>query len=398
MIGYVGRYRILRSLGEGGMGRLFLAELAGAGGFLRRVVLKVVRDERDAGLVEALLAEARLGAVLLHRNIVAVLGLEEIGQRRLLVLEHVDGMDLGVLLDRRGRLPWPTVAFVASEVAAALDYAYRRRDDAGRALAVVHRDVSPPNVLLSWEGEVKLGDFGVAAAGDERSPDGPTGRYGYMAPEQARGAPVDARSDVFSLGVLMAAALTGERPRRAEGDLAVPPEAAERRVPVLPPEVAPPALAAIVARATARDPEARYPTAAALREALLALDGRQTDPARELSALLREARPRAAVRAALGEAGIEGTRRTQPALRAVSRRPVRPFVLAALLVVTMIAAAIPRLTAWRDQARSAPPATAPAAAAPIAAPAPTAKAATSHAAHGSGDGAANRPARRRSGR
>src|SRR5205085_1855956 len=157
---------------------VLLAEVAGAGGFARRVVLKVVRDELDESLKQALLEEARVTATLVHRNIVPVLDLHESGEQRLVVLEYIDGMDVRQLLAKVGPLPWPLAAFVGGEVAAALDYAHRRQ--------IIHRDVSPANILVSWEGEVKLGDFGVAkvVGGPGAGRMGPTqglkGKLGYM--------------------------------------------------------------------------------------------------------------------------------------------------------------------------------------------------------------------------
>ncbi|HEY7955761.1 MAG TPA: protein kinase [Polyangia bacterium] len=295
MIERLGRYRILRPLGEGGMGRLYLGEAEGASGFSRRVVVKLVKHELDPGLTRALLDEARLVSSLVHRNIVPVLDLDEASGERLVILEHVDGMDLRQLLEKRERLTWPLAVFIGSEVAAGLDYAHRKSDPAGRPLAIVHRDVSPANILLSWEGEVKLTDFGVAkfARSDDGSLGGLKGNLGYMAPEQARGEPVDARADLFALGVVLYEALTGKNPFRARTDLLTLARLREGEVPRLPASH-PPALAEAIARATAPDPRARFSTAAALRAALLAVPGQPADPARQLAGFVcaaRAARP-----------------------------------------------------------------------------------------------------------
>ena len=276
---WMGRYRILRPLGEGGMGRTFLGEVAGASGFTRRVVLKVVKDELNPSLSQALLDEARLAALLVHRNIVPVLDLEESGERRLVVLEHIDGMDLRHLLERRKQIPWTMSVFIASEVAAALDYAHRKTDAAGRPLSIVHRDVSPQNILLSWEGEVKLTDFGIAkfARSGDGWPGSIKGSPNYMPPEQARGDLVDPRADLFALGVTLTEAITGHDPRT---DATLP----------LKLDGVPDALAQIVAQATAPEPKDRFPSAAAMRQALLAIETMPVDPARELAKLLRGAR------------------------------------------------------------------------------------------------------------
>jgi serine/threonine-protein kinase len=272
---YIGRYRIVRTIGEGGMGRVLLAEVEGAGGFARRVVLKLVRDELDESLKQALLDEARVTAALVHRNIVPVLDLQESGAQRLVVLEHIDGMDLQQLLQRTPLLDWPLAAFIGGEVAAALDYAHRRQ--------IIHRDVSPANILLSLEGEVKLSDFGVAkvvgtSAGGVVGPThGLKGKLGYMAPEQMKSQLVDPRADVYALGVVLYEMLTGKNPMRG-GPIVPPP---------LPPTV-PPDLAAIVLRAVERDREDRFASAADLREAIVHIPGQPADPARQLADFLGE--------------------------------------------------------------------------------------------------------------
>jgi serine/threonine-protein kinase len=349
----LGRYRIVRPLGEGGMGRLYLGEAAGPSGFSRRVVVKLVKDELDEGLKLALLDEARLVASLVHRNIVPVLDLDEAGDQRLVVLEHVDGMDLGRLLQRRGTLPWPMATFIASEIAAGLDYAHRKSDAAGRPLAIVHRDVSPANILLSWEGEVKLTDFGVAkfARPDDTTAVGLQGNLGYMAPEQARRESVDARADLFALGVVLYEALTGQNPFSARTGLA---QLTERRtVPALPGSF-PAALRQVVAQATQRDPAERFVSAAALRQALLDIPGQSKDPAQALAALLVDAKEPSAVNAeammeaVLGGAGRLTVRPTAapslPAPPPPSRRPsskamglVGALLLGSLLAMVAVA-------------------------------------------------------------
>ncbi|HXU71789.1 MAG TPA: serine/threonine-protein kinase [Polyangia bacterium] len=272
---YIGRYRIVRPLGEGGMGRVLLAEVEGAGGFARRVVLKLVRDELDESLKQALVEEARVTATLVHRNIVPVLDLQESGAQRLVVLEHIDGMDVQQLLRRTPLVDWPLAAFIAGEVAAALDYAHRRQ--------IIHRDVSPANILLSFEGEVKLSDFGVAKVVGEAGGRvvGPTqglkGKLGYMAPEQMKRQPVDPRADVYALGVVLYEMLTGKNPMRA-GPIVPPPL----------PATVPPELAAIVLRAVERNREDRFASAADMREAIVHIAGQPADPARLLADFLGE--------------------------------------------------------------------------------------------------------------
>jgi hypothetical protein len=318
---YIGRYRIVRPLGEGGMGRVFLAEVAGAGGFARRVVLKLVRDELDEALKHALLEEARVTATLVHRNIVPVLDLHESGVQRLVVLEHIDGMDLQQLLQLTPLLDWPLAAFIGGEVAAALDYAHRRQ--------IIHRDVSPANILLSWEGEVKLSDFGVAKiVGGPGRAIGPThglkGKLGYMAPEQMRSQPIDARADVYALGVVLYEMLSGKNP------MVSGPVVPRRLPPTVPSE-----LAAIVLRAVERQRDDRFSSAADLREAILHVPRQPVDPARQLADFLGELKNRRAgafddalIDVVLG--GAAATRAARPVSRA--RRHWRWLALAALVV------------------------------------------------------------------
>jgi serine/threonine-protein kinase len=317
---YIGRYRIVRPLGEGGMGRVLLAEAAGAGGFQRRVVLKLVRDELDESLKHALLEEARLTATLVHRNIVPVLDLHESDAQRLVVLEYIDGMDLGQLLKRTPLVDWPLAAFIGGEVAAALDYAHRRQ--------IIHRDVSPANILLSWEGEVKLGDFGVAKVVGERARRvGPTqglkGKLGYMAPEQMQSQPIDARADVYALGVVMYEMLTGKNPMR-QGPIAPPPL----------PTTVPRELAEVVLRAVERNRDKRFSSAADMREAIVHVAGQPADPARQLADFLGELRQGGgAVQDALLDAVLGGKAATRVAGAVTrSRRWGRGLAAAGLLI------------------------------------------------------------------
>jgi hypothetical protein len=327
---YIGRYRIVRPLGEGGMGRVLLAEVAGAGGFARRVVLKLVRDELDEALKQSLLDEARVTATLVHRNIVPVLDLHESGAQRLVVLEHIDGMDLRLLLKRTPLLDWPLAAFIGGEVAAALDYAHRRQ--------IIHRDVSPANILVSWEGEVKLSDFGVAkVVGGATRGVGPTqglkGKLGYMAPEQMKAQAIDARADVYALGVVLYEMLTGKNPMR--GGPIVPPPL---------PSTVPGELAAIVMRAVERNRDDRFNSAADVREAILHVPGQPADPARLLADFLGEIKNQVspAIDDVLLDAVLGGKPATRVAAKPMTRRrwPLAAALGAAVFVVVLGAGAL----------------------------------------------------------
>ena len=329
---YIGRYRIVRPLGEGGMGRVLLAEVAGAGGFARRVVLKLVRDELDEALKQSLLDEARVTATLVHRNIVPVLDLQESGAQRLIVLEHIDGMDLRQLLQRTPMLDWPLAAFIGGEVAAALDYAHRRQ--------IIHRDVSPANILVSWEGEVKLSDFGVAkVVGGPGHVIGPThglkGKLGYMAPEQMRAQAIDARADVYALGVVLYEMLTGKNPMRA-GPIVPPPM----------PSTVPAELAAIVMRAVERNRDDRFASAADVREAIVHVAGQPADPGRQLADFLGELKrqPTGALDDALIDAVLGGKAATRMAQKPQRRWPALAATALALAVVAVVAIGVARRT------------------------------------------------------
>jgi serine/threonine-protein kinase len=167
-----------------------------------------------AELERALIAEAILGARLAHRNLVSVLGLATDGGSYYAVLEYVDGGDLAALAGRAPLSP-PLALQVGEELALALDFVHRVVDGGGRPLGLIHRDVSPSNVLVSIEGEVKLADFGLAKAtllADVTRGNLRKGTFAYMSPEQVVGEPLDATSDQFSLGILLAELLTGRRP------------------------------------------------------------------------------------------------------------------------------------------------------------------------------------------
>jgi serine/threonine-protein kinase len=268
------------------MGRLFLADLIGARGFARRVVIKVVADKTEEQLERLLVQEARLTSQLAHQNIVAVLDLEESDGQQLMVLEYVDGLDVRKLLEVHGALPWEMAAFIACEVLAGLDYAHRRADPAGRPLHIVHRDVSTGNILLSWDGEVRLTDFGVAKAARRWSSGGLKGNIAYMAPEQAVGEPIDARADLYSLGIVLQEMLTGKNPFGHRNDLQTLAQVVDVPVPRLEVASAPRALIELVTQATARSAADRPASAALFRRALLDLPGLPSDPSARLTELI----------------------------------------------------------------------------------------------------------------
>ncbi len=277
-----GRYEIIRRLNTGGMGEILLARQKGVAGSERTVIIKMILAHlaSDPEFVGRFTDESRIAASLSHGNIVQVFESGCWEGRFYMVMEHVDGLDLKEILRRIGPSAplsrWlPFYIHVLSETAKALAYAYNKRDDSGRPLQVVHRDVSPSNILVSHEGLVKLTDFGVAKATRRTSVTMPGrlhGKVNYMAPEQVRGLECDHRSDVFSLGVVGYEMIAGRRPFEGDSDVAVLEkirtmnlEPLESAAPGVDPD-----LAAIVSRALQADPDSRWQSAEEFSAALLA--------------------------------------------------------------------------------------------------------------------------------
>ena len=223
----VGRYVVRRKLAEGGMADIYLASAVGAEGFAKDVVIKVVRPflSTDPQFVQMFIAEARLASRLNHANIVQIFDFGRHEERYFLAMEYVRGASLWDLRKRCQELgvPFPPTlaAEICAQVARGLQYAHTL-SEGGRQLGVVHRDVTPHNVLLSYDGVVKLTDFGIAKASTSRTAPGMLkGKFAYMSPEQSRGEPVDARTDVFALGIVLWEMLTGGRLFDGDSDLAV---------------------------------------------------------------------------------------------------------------------------------------------------------------------------------
>lgn len=266
-----GRYTLLRKIAEGGTAEVFLAHQVGSAGFKRLVVLKRVRPAlwADESFRRMLIDEAHISMALHHGNIVQVLDLGASGPHYFLAFELVDGWSLSQVVKRaraaQVEFPLNLALHVMTQVCRALAYAHGKTEG-GAPMGIVHRDVTPHNVLLSTEGEVKLADFGIAKARSRitTSQVGQVkGKPAYMSPEQALGAPLDARSDLFAVGVGLYWLVTGELPFAAPNELEalarvvqgsfVP---AEKKRPGLPK-----AVAKLVAKALQRDPEDRFQSA-----------------------------------------------------------------------------------------------------------------------------------------
>jgi serine/threonine protein kinase len=269
-----GRFRLLRRIDGGGMADIYTAVLHGAEGFRRMFVIKRLRPElvRSRHAVEQFIDEAKLGSSLAHPNIVPVFDFGKVGDEYFMAQEYVVGRDVSRLLrrhvEREGRpLDQKLMLYIAHEVLDALAYAHALADDNGQPLGLVHRDVSPGNVMVTDRGEVKLLDFGIVKALGRVSTSETgvvKGNVDFMSPEQARSEPVDARSDLFSLGLVMHRALTDQRLYvRSDGDFEHLRQAGRGPTPAQLAKLDDlPIAGPILRRALAIDPALRYQSAA----------------------------------------------------------------------------------------------------------------------------------------
>jgi serine/threonine protein kinase len=320
------QYEVVRKIFEGGMGVVYEAEQRGVRGFAKRVALKIIRDQlaRQPSFLENFIGEARLVADLIHTNIVQTYHLGEDDGRYFIAMELIRGVNLDQFarrLDTRGqRLPVELAVFITSRIARGLAYAHAKTDAEGHALGIVHRDVSTKNVMLAFEGDVKLTDFGIAKARGfltHEEGDVAVGKPEYMSPEQADFQVTDARSDLFSAGILLSELLLGRNLFKA----ATPEETRARvlacELPdfrALDPRVDE-RLDAILRRSLARDRGARYQSAADLLHDLeYCIYHRGYGPTNEtlgrfLRELFGEGQPAAPARAEGGTPVLEHTAR-----------------------------------------------------------------------------------------
>jgi serine/threonine-protein kinase len=295
-----GKYRLIAELGQGGMATVYLAVSLGTSGFRKLAVVKLIRPQyaSDPDLIEMFLDEARLCARLNHPNIVQTYDVGIDDGQHLMAMEYLDGVSFNAAISRMTRdgrsLNFALRARVLLDVLEGLRYAHELKDYDGKPLQIVHRDVTPHNIFVTYDGQVKLLDFGIAKAATSSVQTATgviKGKLTYMAPEQAFGDPVDARADLYAVGVMLWEALMGRRrfpaglsdaamfTRVASGEMPEKPNAAERGLPS--------ELDAIILRALAPKPEDRFQTAGELHAALDATV-RMMEPVsvRELGALL----------------------------------------------------------------------------------------------------------------
>jgi serine/threonine protein kinase len=276
-----GKYYLLERINVGGMAEVFRSKAYGVEGFERLVAVKRILPNiaEDKEFIKMFIDEAKIAVQLNHANIAQIFDLGVVDGSYYIALEHVHGRDLRAIFDRCRTLgePMPVAqaCFVVMKVCEGLDYAHNKRDQAGKELNLVHRDVSPQNVLVSFEGEVKLIDFGIAKAagkGAKTQAGILKGKFGYMSPEQVRGLPVDRRSDIFSCGIVLYELLTGERLFVGESDFSTLEKV--RNVEILPPSTynrkIPDELERIVLKALAKDVEDRYQNSIDLHDELQA--------------------------------------------------------------------------------------------------------------------------------
>ncbi|MCL2626871.1 MAG: protein kinase [Cystobacterineae bacterium] len=296
----LGKYHLLDRISIGGMAEVFIAKTFGVGGFEQILAVKRILPTmaEDEGFVKMFIHEARISVQLNHPNIVRIHDLDGRDDSYYIVMDYVSGRDLRSVLDRFRRrkenIPIPVAAYIASKICEGLDYAHRKKDVQGKDLNIVHRDVSPQNILLSYEGEVKIIDFGIAKTNIRSiltEVGVIKGKFGYMSPEQAYGWPVDRRSDVFAAAVILYEMLTGEKLFVAESDFSTLEKV--RHVKIRPPRQVnaniPPLLEEVLLRALAQDVEARYQWASDFHEELekfTFVDGNKFS-ARDLSSLLK---------------------------------------------------------------------------------------------------------------
>ncbi len=275
-----GKYYLIDKVAVGGMAEIFKAKSFGHGGFENLVVIKriLAHMSDNENFIQMFLDEAKVTALLQHSNIVRIWDFGRIRENYFLAMECVEGKDVKLLLrklaERRKILPREFAVYIAMEAAKGLDYAHKKANIQGHALGIVHRDISPSNILVGYHGDVKVADFGIVQASNVTETTGQgtlKGKFEYMSPEQASGAELDRRSDIFSLGIILHEMLTGRRLFKTDNEIKTldkikgvdidPPSATNPQVPAR--------LDEIVMRALSKDRSDRYQDASEMKADLL---------------------------------------------------------------------------------------------------------------------------------
>lgn len=272
-----GNYLLIEKLGTGGMAEIYKAKMEGVEGFQKLVAIKRILPQfsHNKDFTTMFIDEAKVAAQLSHRNIVHIYDLGKIENSYFIAMEYMEGTDLRKVIhevrEKNEKIPIPVALFIISQVASALDYAHNKKDHDGKPLNIVHRDVSPQNILISKDGEIKICDFGIAKAASKAShtrAGSLKGKLQYMSPEQAWGKTVDFRSDIFSLGVVLYETLTGKHLFEGDSELSILEKVRHPKLEPLSKSLKdyPPELENIISKALKENPEDRYPDANSLKK------------------------------------------------------------------------------------------------------------------------------------
>jgi serine/threonine protein kinase len=296
-----GRYLLLDKVAAGGMAEVWRGKITGEANFQRIVAIKKILPHvsEDEDFITMFTDEALITASLVHANIGQVYEFSKIGDVFYIAMEYISGKDLKSVWSwsksRGATMPLELAAFVVAKMCDGLDYAHNRKDHQGNPSGVVHRDISPQNVLLSWDGDVKVIDFGIAKATEKSGKTRPgtlKGKFAYMAPEQIRGLPLDGRSDIFAIGVVLYELVTGQRGFQAESEFSL--LEMVRNVEIRPPSLLnqdlPAEMERIIYKSLAKDRDQRYQSGAEMSEDLMRflLQRGRPPSARDLSAFLKQ--------------------------------------------------------------------------------------------------------------
>ncbi len=296
-----GKYLLLERISVGGMAEVFKAKAFGVEGFEKILAIKRILPSmaEDADFIQMFIDEAKIAGQLNHANIAQIFELGKVSDSHFIAMEYVWGKDLLQIQNRfrrmKATMPFPMAAYVAAKMCEGLDYAHKKKDAGGKLLNIIHRDVSPQNVLVSYDGEVKVIDFGIAKASSRSTKTQAgvlKGKFGYMSPEQVRGLPLDRRSDIFAIATILYELLTAERLFLGESDFATLEKV--RNVDVPPPskvvQGCPEAIEKIILKGLAKDVEDRYQWGAEMQEELQAYLNSLESPfgLKQLAAWMRE--------------------------------------------------------------------------------------------------------------
>ncbi|MDY0003567.1 MAG: serine/threonine-protein kinase [Polyangia bacterium] len=386
-----GRFELLLQMGQGGMATLFLARIRGPQNFEKLIAIKKIHDHlsKEDEFVDMFLDEARISALIHHPNVVQIFDLGSIDGAYFIAMEYVHGQDLsqvlrGAIRSHSQTFGWPYAARLVADAAAGLHAAHELTDAEGKHLGLVHRDVSPQNILVSYDGHVKVVDFGIAYAAEKISQTSTgtlKGKAAYMSPEQSRGQKVDRRSDVFALGILLFESVCLKRLFREDSEAATLLRVGAADVPrprSIRPDL-PAELEKIILKSLAKDPANRFSSAQELQvalEQLLVTKGEMVGPA-QVAQLMTElfhdrkrirdqqirdvaARPSDEVNSAIGMSTTTVTQlgSLDEAETGPPRRWVMPVVISAVVIAVLALVAViglPLLRGGKDKPGSPPP-------------------------------------------